>query len=200
VTLTFVKQSREPGVVTTQLAGGILLAWSVMFGRVVVVATVVAPATFAALILPFGAMALASAGSAWVCFRMRGRAPATAAADVPIKNPFSLWAASKFALLFALVGLLLALGQEHFPTTGTYTVAALAGLTDVDAVTLSMAQRVRAMPEDLQVAVVAIVIATFANTLVKAGMAVVMGRSLGRPVALGTLAIVLAGAVTLWLG
>lgn len=111
VTLTFVKQSHEPRVAARQLAGGILLAWAVMFGRVVVTATVVAPAMFAALIVPFGAMLVASAAGAVLCLVAR-RGTTTAAGDVEIKNPFSLWAASKFALLFAVVQLLLVLGQQ----------------------------------------------------------------------------------------
>jgi len=199
VTLTFVKQSHEPRVAPRQLAGGILMAWSVMFGRVVVAATVVAPALFAALIVPFGAMLLASAAGAAACLLLQRRA-ATAAGDVEIKNPFSLWAASKFALLFAVVQLLLRLGQEYLPQSGLYTIAALAGLTDVDAITLSMAQQVRAEEVDAAIAVVAIVIATVANTLVKAGMATFMGKHLAKPVLLGTAAILAVGALALWLG
>ncbi|MBL8730650.1 MAG: MgtC/SapB family protein [Planctomycetes bacterium] len=199
VTLTFVKQSHEPLVAPRQLAGGILLAWAVMFGRVVVAASVVAPAMFGALIVPFGAMLLTSAAGATTCLLLNRRA-ATAAGDVEIKNPFSLWAASKFALLFAVVQLLLVLGQQSLPQSGIYTIAALAGLTDVDAITLSMAQQVRGSDVDLHVAVVAIVIATVANTLVKAGMAVFLGKGLGRPVLLGTAAILAVGAVALLLG
>ncbi len=196
VTLTFVKQSHEPRVAARQLAGGILLAWAVMFGRVVVAATVVAPAMFAALIVPFGAMLVASAAGAVLCLVAR-RGTTTAAGDVEIKNPFSLWAASKFALLFAVVQLLLVLGQQYLPQSGIYTIAALAGLTDVDAITLSMAQQVRGSDVALHVAVVAIVIATVANTLVKAGMAVFLGKGLAKPVLLGTAAIFVVGAVAL---
>ncbi len=198
VTLTFVKQSHEPRVASRQLAGGILLAWAVMFGRVVVAATVVAPALFGALIVPFGAMLVASGAAAAVCLLAR-RGATAAAGDVEIKNPFSLWAASKFALLFAVVQLLLRLGQEYLPQSGIYTIAALAGLTDVDAITLSMAQQVRGGGE-VHTAVVAIVIATVANTLVKASMAAFMGRHLAKPVLLATAAILAVGAVALLLG
>ena len=47
--------------------------------------------------------------------------------------------------------------QEHFPPSGLYAVAALAGLTDVDAITLSMSEF--AQSGDARVAVIAIVIA-----------------------------------------
>ena len=57
--------------------------------------------------------------------------------------------------------------QAHFPPSGLYVVAALAGLTDVDAITLSMSEF--AQSGDAQVAVIAIVIAALSNTLVKCG-------------------------------
>jgi uncharacterized membrane protein (DUF4010 family) len=175
----------------------VLLAWTVMFVRVVVTASLVAPAMVRALAVPFGAMTLASGLGAFACLWWNSRAPATVAATVPMTNPFSLWAATKFAALFAVVQFLLVVGQEYLPRSGVYTIAALAGLTDVDAITLSMAQKVQAAPGELPVAVVAIAIATFSNTLTKAAMAVLMGRGLGKPVLLGTAAIVAAGGVAL---
>lgn len=60
-----------------------------------------------------------------------------------------------------------------------------------------MAQQVRGSDVALHVAVVAIVIATVANTLVKAGMAVFLGKGLAKPVLLGTAAIFVVGAVAL---
>ena len=199
VTLAFVKQSREPGVASQRLAGGILLAWTVMFVRVVVAATIVYAPLFTQLWLPFTAMAAASGVSALACLLLRDTVHATVAASVPMKNPFSLLAAGKFAALFAVVQLLLKFGQEYLPSSGLYTIAALAGLTDVDAITLSMAERARARPEDMHVAVVAVVVAATSNTLVKAGIAVAMGRHLARPVLIGTVAILVAGGLALLL-
>ncbi len=199
VTLALVKQSREPGARTGQLAGGILLAWSVMFVRVLVAATVVCPAMLRSLLPAFVAMAVASGGLAAV-FLWSGRQAAAAAAAVPIKNPFSLVAAGKFALLFAGVQLLLKLGQEHLPQSGIHAIAALAGLTDVDAITLSMAERARTVVADTSLAVTAIVIACASNTMVKAGVALALGVGLRRHMLLGTGAIAVAGVAALLLG
>ena len=196
VTLAFVKQSRDEGAVPGQLAGGILLAWSIMFGRVLVTATIVDPALLTSMWLPFGAMASCSGLVAvWLLWRHRAAAGNTAA--VPIKNPFSLLAAGKFALLFAVVQLLLKLGQEYLPQSGIYAVAALAGLTDVDAVTLSMAERARLLPTDTGIAVIAIAVASASNTVVKAGMAAGMGRHLGRFVVPATVLVLVVGLVML---
>ena len=52
-----------------------------------------------------------------------------------MQNPFSLWAAAKFGALFAVVLLAVKIVQEQFPPSGLYAVAAIAGLTNVDAIT-----------------------------------------------------------------
>ncbi|MBL8755066.1 MAG: MgtC/SapB family protein [Planctomycetes bacterium] len=195
VTLALTRQSRQEGAVPSQLAGGILLAWGVMFGRVLVAAAVVCPAMLPKLLPAFVAMASTSL-LVGVLFLRAGR-HAVVAEGVPIKNPFSLVAAGKFAALFALVQLLLKLGQEHLPQSGIHAVAALAGLTDVDAITLSMAERARLVAADTDLAVTAIVVACASNTLVKAGIAIGSGRGLGRLVALGTGLVCLAGFAAL---
>ena len=83
--------------------------------------------------------------------------------------------------------------QLYFPGQGIYLVAALAGLTDVDAITLSMAEYAKA--NDPDAAVVAIVIAALTNTMVKCGMVVLWsGPELRRPVLLATGLILAAGA------
>ena len=97
----------------------------------------------------------------------------------------------------AAVQLIVKLGQEYLPQSGVYTIAALAGLTDVDAITLSMAQDARGGGGAMHTAVVAIAVATVSNTLVKAGMAAFLGKDLRRPVLLATGAILAVGAVAL---
>jgi uncharacterized membrane protein (DUF4010 family) len=73
-----------------------------------------------------------------------------------------------------------------------YFVAALAGLTAVDAITLSMAEFGKT--GDAAVAVIAIVIAAVSNTLVKCGLAVGLGgQAFGRPLMIATAATLVAG-------
>ena len=199
VTLTFAKQSREGSAHPQTLAGGVLLAWAVMFGRVLIAAAVVSPSLLQPLLWPFVSTMLACAACAlWCLLQGRNAQPAPASA-VPLKNPFSLLAASKFALLFAAVQLLLVAGRDYLPHGGVYAIAALAGLTDVDAITLSMAERANANASEIPVAVLAIAIAALSNTMVKAAIAAFSGRGLARPIVLGTAVAVVVGAVATWL-
>jgi uncharacterized membrane protein (DUF4010 family) len=202
VTLSFARRSREgarapSGVL---LAGGILLAWVVMFGRVVVEVAVVNRGLLPALLVPLASMAVAAAlGAGWLLQSGAGAARSSSG-EVPLENPFSLRSAIRFALLFAGVLLVVALVQTYLPGRGIYAVAALAGLGDVDAITLSMASCALVGTCTTQVGVTSIVIAALANTLVKAGMVAGLGASALRgPILAATAAIVVSGLAALWL-
>ncbi|MBI2316372.1 MAG: MgtC/SapB family protein [Betaproteobacteria bacterium] len=196
VTLSFSRQSRDATVRISDfaLASGILLAWAIMFARVVIEVLVVNAPLVPRLLVPFSAMGVASAAIAWVFYARSGRPEDAqgAAREVPLKNPFSLTAAAKFAAFFALVLLVVKLVQNYFPGEGFYVVAALAGLTDVDAITLSMAEYAKTGEADI--AITAIVIAALANTVVKAAVVFTLGAAgLRRKVLGGTGAIIVAG-------
>jgi uncharacterized membrane protein (DUF4010 family) len=201
VTLAFARQNREEeGRSDDALASGLLLAWGIMFVRVIVEVAVVHAPLVAPLLVPLGVMGVVTlALSALFAARAR-RQPRARAGHIPLRNPFSLTAAIQFALLFAVVLLLVRLAQQHFPGGGYYVVAGLAGLTDVDAVTLSMAGLVREGGTDPLTGVGTIVLASLANTVVKCGMIVVLGGvGLRRRAVLATGLLLGAGLATVLL-
>jgi uncharacterized membrane protein (DUF4010 family) len=196
VTLSFAKEGRDNPQIADALACGILLAWAVMFVRVLVLVAVVNRALLVPLLIPFVVMAVVVAGfAAWLHYRDRSaNKGASGKGEVVVKNPFSLTAAAKFAALFAVVLLAVKIVQQTMPPSGLYALAALSGLVDVDAITLSMAEL--AKTGEAQVAVVALVIAALSNTLVKCGLVVVLaGLTLGTPILIATAATLLAGLI-----
>jgi uncharacterized membrane protein (DUF4010 family) len=200
VTLSFSKQSRDDSRPATAyaLACGMLLAWGIMFGRVIAEVLVVNPTLVTRVLVPFVTMSVVAGVFAWLFLRRSAAHSKTAskAPAVSLKNPFSLTSAAKFAAFFAVVLLIVKLVQMYFPGRGLYMVAALAGLTDVDAITLSMAEYARG--GDTRVAVNSIVIAALTNTLVKCGMAAWLGgAALRRPILIATGAMVAAGLVAI---
>src|SRR5262245_48979704 len=113
VSLAFARQSRaDRHAAAFALACGVILAWSIMFGRVIAEVLVVNRDLVAHVLIPFAAMAVAAAIAAWLLAR-RGAAkpdgPAAKAGEVPLKNPFSLTEAAKFGAFFAMVLLLVKL-------------------------------------------------------------------------------------------
>jgi uncharacterized membrane protein (DUF4010 family) len=162
-----------------------------MFVRVLVEVAVVNPSLLGRVLVPFTAMGLVAAGCAWWLMRA-SQAQVVAEDGVALKNPFSLTEAAKFAAFFALVLVVVKGVQLHFPGEGFYFVAVLAGLTDVDAITLSMAEY--AKTGDPAIAIDSIVIAAAANTAVKTAMVASLGAaSMRRPVLLAAGGVVLAG-------
>jgi uncharacterized membrane protein (DUF4010 family) len=199
VTLSFAKEAREQPKNAPAFASGILIAWLVMFLRVLVLVAVVNRALLMPLLMPFLVMAAATAGVAAFLHFRNGVAGKPSKSDLNVKNPFSLTSAAKFAALFAVVLLAVKIVQEYFPADGLYAVAALAGLTDVDAITLSMAEFAKS--GDIRVAAIAIVIAALSNTIVKCGMAVVSaGLAFAKPLIAATVASIVGGLAAAFLG
>ena len=196
VTLSFAQEGRDRPKKSAALICGILLAWAVMFVRVIVLVAVVNRALLPQVLAPFLVMAVvAGAFAAFLYYRGGGLDGGAGKKGVTVQNPFSLTAAAKFAALFAVVLLAVKIVQEHFPPSGLYAVAAIAGLTDVDAITLSMSEF--AISGEARVAVIAIVIAALSNTIVKCGLAfAIAGREFGRPLLIATIVTLAAGLGT----
>jgi len=201
VTLGFARRSREEDAGTAPaLAAGVLLAWTVASVRVVVLAGIIHRPLVASLLVPLGAMTVVTLAAVGLLLHRSGTQTLVTRGGVELKNPFSLRSAVEFGLLFAIVLLVVAVARERFPGQGYYVVAALAGLTDVDAITLSMAQLARDGATDLATAAGAMVTATLANTFVKCGIILALGgAALRRPVALVTALVAVAGLLPLLL-
>ena len=182
------------------LAAGILIAWAVMLARIAIITATLDRGLFRLLALPLGAMTLATLGLAAVRARRLPTARG-ASGDVSLRNPFSLTAAIRFAGLFAAVQLMVKLAEQYAPVNGVYVVAGLAGLTDVDAITLSMARASSGGALKVNAAAIAILIAALTNTLVKLGLVWTLGATtLRRPLSLATgLLVICAAAAILWI-
>jgi len=201
VTLAFSKQShdaKENSKLMNILAAGLLIAWTVMFIRILIEIVVVNIALLRPLMVPMITMAVLAGVIAFIYYRWSSGQPSkTGTQNVPLTNPFSLISALKFALLFGIVQLLVKYVQQNFPSQGFYVVAALAGLTDVDAITLSMADYAKSGGE-VKTAVSSITIAAVTNTLVKCGYVFMFGHGKIRTlVAIATVVILVGGGIAL---
>lgn len=197
VTLHFSRLARAGAVPAPVLATGILLACGTMFPRMLLVASVLNPGMFRLLVVPAAVMALLVYGTALVHWRVAAQHETEAVS--PLRNPLELKAALGFGLLLALIMLLGQALRRGFGDAGVLALAAASGVTDVDAITLSLA---RMSQDDLAgpVAATGIVIAAAVNSLAKGGMATFIGgRNIAPRVGLPLLACALGGLATAWL-
>lgn len=198
LTLHFSRLSRRDAALTPMLATGVLLACGTMFPRMLLVASVLNPDLFKHLLVPAAVMALLTYLPALVYWRAQSQQKTEAVS--PLKNPLEVKTALSFGLLLALVMLLGKTLRNWYGEAGVLVLAAASGVADVDAITLSLA---RMSLDDLvaPVAVTGIVIAAAVNSLVKGGMATVVGgRKIGLRVGLPLLGAAIGGlvAVRIW--
>jgi uncharacterized membrane protein (DUF4010 family) len=148
----------------------------------------------AVLGLPLGLMAITGIFVSLVLWR-RTRSQETGGVTAGA-NPCELGEAIKFGLLFGVVTVVAKAAQVYLGETGLYLAGAVAGLTDVDAISLSMANLAAAGGANITVAARTIVIAVLSNTLVKTGMAAFLGTpALRRTLLVATLLVLIAAAV-----
>ena len=197
VTLSFSQRSRREPEMSSAFVLAIVIAWTIMFLRVVIMVGIINRALAASLAVALGCMALAGLLVCLALWRRRAHETGVVTAGA---NPFELGEAIKFGLLFGIVTIVAKAAEVYLGATGLYLAGAVAGATDVDAIALSMANRATTTPESIKIAAYTIVIAVISNTLVKAGMVAFMGApAMRRTIVLVTLILFLAAAVGAWI-
>ncbi|HVH18344.1 MAG TPA: MgtC/SapB family protein [Myxococcota bacterium] len=176
LSLGFAQRSKQEPGQSRALALGILLAWTVMFVRVIAEVAVVNPALVRRMAPTAGALAVAGLAATFYLHRTRARARGRAAtATAPSKNPLELRMAIQFGLLYAAITLGARAAQHFFGEAGLYAAGALAGVSDVDAITLSMANLAASSPDSASAAARTIEIAVLSNTAAKCAMVCALG-------------------------
>jgi len=170
VTLTFSRLSHREHGRAVPLALGTIGASTIMFVRMVVALVVLNPA-LAVAVLPYVLAPLVVGGAA-VAVALRRLRPANAPSEEP-RNPLQLRAALEMASLFQVVLMLVHVIRERFGATGLLVSGFVLGLTDVDALVVSMAKS--GAGDAARDATHAIVLGAVSNTLVKMVIAVVAG-------------------------
>jgi len=199
VTPTMSRLCRSNPDLQTSCLLSILLACATMFPRVVGLTLLFSPAISLHLLLPVGVILVYTLITTVLLWR-KSRTPSQAESYHPEMNPLSLRMALGFGVFYAFIVFFTHAAQAHFGEGGILTVAGLSGLSDVDAITLSVSGMT---PESLSatLAAQAILLACAANSLVKMGMGFIFAAPAARMwLAVGLLPmslISLAGALML---
>ncbi len=183
-TVSYARQARE-GHPAPAAAFVIVMASAIVFLRVLVEVAVVVPGAWIEVAPSMGVMLATLLVMGWLQWRKVGTGPGGAGApdELHREAPSELPAAVAFGLLYAVVLLAVAAAREYLGEGGLYAVAFLSGLTDMDAITLSTAQLVRAGTLEVETAWRAILIGGMSNIAFKGGVvAVAGGRALRRPI------------------
>jgi uncharacterized membrane protein (DUF4010 family) len=184
------QKARElEGKAASYFALGIVLASTIMFFRVLFLVWIVDPALGASLVLPIALPGVAGLLAGAYLWRRKSE---TAAAGLAVKNPMKLGSAVQFGLLFAGVLLVARAAHHYFGSTGFLVASALAGLTDVDAITISTARMAHEGVFSAGIANTAILLASAVNTGVKGALAASLGGKALRAVIIPIFVVLLA--------
>jgi uncharacterized membrane protein (DUF4010 family) len=199
VTVNLARHAKNQTATSNLLTAGVATATATMFLRLLVVVGAVSLPLARSLAKPLLAAGLFALGAAlWFSNRGGTVAQGAAGADEP-RNPIDLRVALQFGLFLA-VTMIVAQGANHAAgNQGIYVVAALAGLVDVDAISLSCASMVGQQQLPVAAAAYAVLLAAAANTMLKPLIVMKIGDlKMGWRVAVATAAALAGGGAGLW--
>jgi uncharacterized membrane protein (DUF4010 family) len=172
VTFQFARDSRSRRLPDMALAGGVVGACTVMLLRVNIAAAVLNPGL--ALALP-GYLGPAFVVGVIAVLALARANTIAAGADFVRDSPLQLRSALQMTALFQVVLFVILAVQTHASAEALVETAALIGLTDLDALTLSLATSARTEGQ-IPVAAVALVVGILSNTALKLAVALIVGR------------------------
>lgn len=181
VTLASARLSRAQPSLAPALASAIAAANAVMVVRVGAVAGLMAPALLTDLVSVLAPIGLLSLG--WMLWRLLHPAAPVGPGGLAemIDAPVPIGESVLMALLVGLVSLAASIGRSLFSGAGLIVVAAITGLADVDALTITMARLAQTVgdtaasaPDGLPIADV-ICVAVIANMISKAALVAALG-------------------------
>jgi uncharacterized membrane protein (DUF4010 family) len=191
-TLVYARHARDHAEIQRLAVVVIVLANIVVLVRLAVLAAAVAPQLLPQLLAVLGAGFVLGAAS---LVARRRDSPGGQSPVPDIKNPTELRIAFSFALVYAVVLVLSAWLNDVAGKTGLYAVALVSGLTDVDAITVSVLRLFNLGQLPAPQAVTAVVLAVLANIGFKLGIVLVVGGAALFRGCIGAMAAVAAGLV-----
>lgn len=173
---------------------GAILACSIMFIRILVEIFAIDFLLTEKMIIPFAIMLVIGLVPVTIWWEKSKKAKDI---ELELKSPFSLPPAIQFAALFVVVQFVTKLlVNSEIGDAGFIVAGILAGITDVDAITLSMSQLFKDGVVSAFVASTSIVAAALTNTAVKAGISWIWGSNAFRKRVVGILGLmILVGVI-----
>ena len=100
----------------------------------------------------------------------------SSSSELPLNKPLDLKSALVFGALYMVILLVVSYANENLGESGILISSAIAGISDIDAITISVA-KLSGNPLSINLAGMAILIASISNTLIKMGIGIYAGSS-----------------------
>ena len=198
VTTSMSSQSKKNNKIINPFVFGVVIASMVMFARVGFEVFVINMSLLGTLTIPLVVMGITSLIVLLVLF-LSEKKKDKKHEEIPLTSPFQFAPALKFGLFYIFVLLISHFSHQFFGDNGIYLSSVLAGLADVDAITISMSKLAASGSISHTVATRSIIIAVFSNTLVKGSIALFFGgKDFAKKVSISFAIITLVGLGSLF--
>ncbi len=175
-TLVYARRSKHNQDLTQLAVVVILIASLIVFVRLTILSVIVSPSILPKLLPILGFGLLFGVGAAIYSWRQLSQQTDMTMPD--IKNPTEIRTAAGFGLLYAIVLFLAAWLINIAGSSGLYVIALIAGMTDVDAITLTSLRLFEQGKLEAVEAVTAIGLGILSNIIFKLGLIFFIGGSL----------------------
>jgi|TARA_R110002073_G_scaffold1587_8_gene11184 uncharacterized membrane protein (DUF4010 family) len=198
-TVSYARKTVDTASISKMAAFVITVASAISLARVMVEIGVVIPEKLPVILLPlmveFVVMAL-------ICLGMFYSINKDSKDDTmpEPENPAEFKSALVFGLLYGAILLAVAFANEEFGDDALYIVAIISGLTDVDAITLSLSQLIKIDALNVSTGWKLILLASLSNLVFKGVMAGILGtKQLAKWIALSFGVALIVGIFLIWL-
>lgn len=173
ITWVYSKKSKENPSLSASCATAILGASSILYIRVGVWTALFYAPLFRSLAVYLLLLLVAALGVTFYT-HLKENKPSSTSDNSAYSKPLDLVGALIFGGIYVLILLAVSYANDYFGDHGTLISSALAGISDIDAVSISIA-KLTGTSISLPLAEVAILIACLSNTLVKLGLGCYLG-------------------------
>ncbi|MAP79943.1 MAG: hypothetical protein CL526_02525 [Aequorivita sp.] len=198
-TVSYARKTKDSSSINIMAAFVITAASAIAFVRVLIEVGVVIPNKLPELILPIAAVLVLMILLCVGLFYLISKNGEDDKMPEP-ENPAQFKSALIFGLLYGAILLAVAFTKQEFGNDALYVVAIISGLTDVDAITLSLSQTMKSGGLNTSTGWRLILLASLSNLVFKGIMAAVLGtRQLAKWVGIAFGITIAFGLLLMWL-
>lgn len=198
-TVSYAKKTKDTGSIDKLSAFVIVGASAIALVRIVIEMGVVIPERLLEMIVPIAVEFVVMVLLCVFLFYRIQKGKSDDEMPEP-KNPAQLKTALVFGLLYGIILLAVAFVNEEFENEALYVVAIISGLTDVDAITLSLSQLMKKGSLEVDTGWRLILLASLSNLLFKGILAATLGtKQLAKWVGITFGISIVTGLLIIWL-
>lgn len=199
-TVSYARKSADQASISRLAVFVITTASAISFVRVLFEVGVVVPDKLGVIALPISAVVVIMTVICVILYYLINRDDTSEEEMPEPENPAQFKSALIFGLLYGFILLAVAFTEKQFGNNALYIVSIISGLTDVDAITLSLSNLMKRGGLDPKFGWKLILLAGLSNMLFKGIMAIVLGsKQIVKWIVISFGATIVSGLLIMWL-